>query len=192
MATSTKKKGKKAKTKEDIAAEVEIPEKVTAKLMNNVLEISGPQGNVKKDFEKIPVNLTIDGTKITIKPYGKRKKDLAITNTCRSVIKNMVIGVLEGYTYKLKVVFAHFPISIKIKGKQISIENFFGERSPRVIDIIGDCKVSVESEDLVIKGPSLEDVSQTAANVELGTRIKEKDARVFLDGLYVYVREKGM
>jgi large subunit ribosomal protein L6 len=192
LVTSTKEKGKKTKAKEDIVAEVEIPEKVTAKLTNTVLEVGGLQGNVKKDFEKIPVNLTIDGKKIIIKPYGKRKKDLAVTNTSRSVINNMIIGVLEGYTYKLKVVFAHFPISIKIKGKQISIENFFGERSPRVIDIIGDCKVSVESEDLVIKGPSLEDVSQTAANVELGTRIKEKDARVFLDGLYVYTREKGM
>lgn len=191
MATSTKKKHK-AKEKEDISAEVEIPEKVTVKLADNILEVSGPKGNVRKDFERIPVNLSIEDKKITVKPYGKRKKDLAITNTCRSIIHNMITGVLDGYTYKLKVVFAHFPISIKIKGKQISIENFFGERSPRVIDIIGDCKVSVEGEDLVIKGPNLEDVSQTSANVELGTKIKDKDLRVFLDGLYVYSREKGM
>ena len=191
MATSTKKKSK-AKEKEDISAEVEIPEKVTVKFADGILEVSGPKGNVRKDFERIPVNLSIEDKKITVKPYGKRKKDLAITNTCRSIIRNMITGVLDGYTYKLKVVFAHFPISIKIKGKQISIENFFGERSPRVIDIIGDCKVSVEDEDLVIKGASLEDVSQTSANVELGTKIKDKDARVFLDGLYVYSRENGM
>jgi large subunit ribosomal protein L6 len=191
LATSTKKKSK-AKEKEDISAEVEIPEKVTVKFADGILEVSGPKGNVRKDFERIPVNLSIEDKKITVKPYGKRKKDLAITNTCRSIIRNMITGVLDGYTYKLKVVFAHFPISIKIKGKQISIENFFGERSPRVIDIIGDCKVSVEGEDLVIKGASLEDVSQTSANVELGTKIKDKDARVFLDGLYVYSRENGM
>jgi large subunit ribosomal protein L6 len=191
LATSTKKKSK-AKEKEDISAEVEIPEKVTVKFADGILEVSGPKGNVRKDFERIPVNLSIEDKKITVKPYGKRKKDLAITNTCRSIIRNMITGVLDGYTYRLKVVFAHFPISIKIKGKQISIENFFGERSPRVIDIIGDCKVSVEGEDLVIKGASLEDVSQTSANVELGTKIKDKDARVFLDGLYVYSRENGM
>ncbi len=191
MAMSTKEKGK-TKSKEDILAEVEIPEKVTAKFENNILEVSGPQGIVNKDFEKIPISLTINGKKIIIKPWGKRRKDLAITNTSRSIIRNMITGVLDGYTYKLKVVFAHFPISIKIKGKQISIENFFGERLPRVTDIIGDCKLSVEDEDLVIKGPSLEDVSQTAANVELGTRIKDKDKRVFLDGLYVYSKEKGI
>lgn len=182
----------KAKAMEDIIAEVAIPDKVTAKFADNILEVSGPKGTVKKDFEKIPVNLTIESQRIVIKPYGKRKRDLAITNTCRSVIRNMILGVVNGYTYKLKVVYAHFPISLKIKGRQISIENFFGERSPRVIDIIGDCKVSAEGEDLVIKGPSLEDVSQTAANVELGTKIKDKDSRVFLDGLYIYIKEKGM
>ncbi|MEM2759888.1 MAG: 50S ribosomal protein L6 [Nitrososphaerales archaeon] len=178
--------------KEEIVAEIEIPDKVIAKFANNILEISGPKGTVRKDFLKIPVNLAVDNKRITITPFGSRRKDRAVTNTCRSVIRNMITGVLEGYTYKLKIVYAHFPISIKIKGKQISIENFFGERSPRVVDIIGDCKASVEGEDLVVKGPSLEDVSQTAANVELGTLIKEKDKRVFLDGLYIYSREKGM
>lgn len=187
MATSTK-----AKEKEEIVGEVEIPDKVSVKFADNILEVSGPKGNVKKDFEKIPVNLTVDNKKITIKPYGKRKKDRAVTNTCRSIIRNMFTGVLEGYTYKLKIIFAHFPISVKVKDKRIYIENFFGERSPRVADIIGDCKLSIEGEDLVIKGPSLEDVSQTAANVELGTKIQRKDARVFLDGLYVYSKEKGM
>lgn len=177
---------------EEVIAEVEVPENVTVKFENNVLEVNGPQGKAKKDFEKIPVNISIDSKKIVVKPYGKRKKDRAITNTCRSIIRNMFRGVVDGYTYKMKIIFAHFPISIKVKEKKISIENFFGERAPRVIDIIGDCKVSVEDEDLIIKGPNLEDVSQTAANVELGTRIKDKDKRVFLDGLYVYSKEKGM
>jgi large subunit ribosomal protein L6 len=55
---------------------------------------------------------------------------------------------------------------------------------------VGDStKVSIEGEDLVITGPHLEHVSQTAANIELSTRVKNKDQRVFLDGVYVYSRE---
>ena len=172
MVTSTEKR--KIKVKEDIVAEIEIPEKITIKFENNILAISGPKGNIKKNFEKMPVTLTIDSNKTIIKPFGKRKKDLAITNTIKSVIRNMIT------------------ISVKISDKQISIENFIGERAPRVANIVGDCKVSVEGEDLIIKGPSLEDVSQTAANVEIGTKIRDKDARVFLDGLYVYSKEKGI
>ena len=191
MATSTETK-KKAKDKEEIVGEVEIPEKVTVKIEKNILEANGPKGKASKDFNKIPVTVTVESKKIVVKPYGKRKKDLAVTNTSRSIIRNMINGVLNGYTYKLKIIFAHFPISIKIKDKQVSVENFFGERSPRVIDIIGDCKVSVQGEDLLVQGPSLEDVAQTAANIELGTRVLEKDSRVFLDGLYIYSKEKGM
>jgi len=191
LATSTKSK-KKAREKEEIVGEVEIPDKIDAKIDRNVLEIGGPNGKVSKDFSKIPVTVTVESKKIVVKPYGKRKKDLAVTNTSRSIIKNMIDGVLKGYTYKLKIIYAHFPISVKIKEGNIFIENFFGERSPRVVKIIGDCKVSMQEEDLVIQGPNLDDVAQTAANVELATRLKEKDQRVFLDGLYIYSKEKGM
>ena len=104
----------------------------------------------------------------------------------------MIKGVEKGYTYKLKIIFAHFPIAVKVKGKEIQVENFFGERNPRVSRIVGDStKVTLAGEDLIVQGPSLEDVSQTAANVELSTRIKDKDQRVFLDGLYIYSREVG-
>lgn len=131
-----------------------------------------------------------DQKKITIRSRGNRKKDFALVNTLQSVINNMIKGSSTGFTYKLKIVFAHFPISVKIKGKDIFVENFFGERSPRTSKIIGnDTKVSVEGEDIIVKGPNIENVSQTAANLELATRIKNKDSRVFLDGVYIYSKE---
>ena len=191
MATSTEGKVK-AKEKEEIVGEVEIPDKINAKIDKNILEISGPKGKVSKDFNKIPVTITVDGKKVVVRPYGSRKRDLAVTNTSRSIIRNMIDGVLNGYTYKLKIIFAHFPISVKIKDKNIFVENFGGERSARVIKIVGDCKVSVQGEDLIVQGPNLDDVAQTAANVELATKVKGKDQRVFLDGLYIYAKEKGM
>ena len=183
MATST----------EEIMAEVAVPSSVKVTKEGSLIVAKGKLGTVKKDFLKLPATITVEGNKVLIKPYGKRKRDLAVTNTARSIITSMIKGVEKGYTYKVKVIFAHFPISVKVKGKEIHIENFFGERSARVARIQGDAtKVEVQGEDVLIKGPSLEDVSQTAANVELSTRIKDKDQRVFLDGLYVYAREEGM
>lgn len=180
-------------TDQAIMAEVEAPASVKVVKEGNILSLMGKLGAVKKDFTKLPATITVVGNKITIKPYGKRKHDLAVTHTARSIIESMIKGVEKGYTYKLKIIFAHFPISVKIKGKEIQVENFFGERSPRVSRIVGDAtKVNVVGEDVVVQGPSLEDVSQTAANIELSTRIKDKDQRVFLDGLYVYSREVGL
>jgi large subunit ribosomal protein L6 len=173
-------------------AEVEAPASVKLSKEGNVVAVKGKMGTVRKDFTKLPATLAVDGNKITIRPYGTRKQDLAVTNTAKSIIESMVKGVEKGYTYKLKVIFAHFPISVKVKGKEVQVENFFGERSPRVARILGDAtKVTVAGEDVVVQGPSLEDVSQTAANIELSTKIKNKDQRVFLDGLYVYSREEG-
>ncbi|HEV3432632.1 MAG TPA: 50S ribosomal protein L6 [Nitrososphaera sp.] len=180
-------------TEQQIIAEVEAPASVTIKKEGNLLQIKGPLGTIRKDFTRLPATVSVQGNKITIKPYGTRKRDLAVTNTARSIIESMIKGVEKGYTYKLKIIFAHFPISVKVKGKEVHVENFFGERSARVSRIIGDAtKVSVVGEDVVIQGPSLEDVSQTAANIELSTKTKGKDQRVFLDGLYVYAKEEGM
>jgi large subunit ribosomal protein L6 len=104
----------------------------------------------------------------------------------------MISGVQKGFTYKIKIVFSHFPISVKVQGKTVLIENFTGERRARKAKIIGDVKVKVEAEDVVVQGLNLEDVSQTAANIEQGTKVKRKDPRIFLDGLYVFERNEGM
>ncbi|MEO9295238.1 MAG: 50S ribosomal protein L6 [Nitrososphaera sp.] len=177
---------------EEIMAEVAIPQSVKVTKEGSTIVAKGKMGTVKKDFLKLPATITLEGAKVVIKPYGKRKRDLAVTNTARSIIESMIKGVEKGYTYKVKIIFAHFPISVKVKGKEVHVENFFGERSARVARIQGDTKVEVQGEDVVVKGPSLEDVSQTAANIELSTKIKDKDQRVFLDGLYIYSREEGM
>ncbi len=104
----------------------------------------------------------------------------------------MITGVRKGFTYKLKIVFSHFPISVKVKDKTILIDNFTGERSPRKVKIMGDSQVKVQTEDIIVQGIDLEDVSQTAANIEQGTKVKKKDPRVFLDGIYVNERGEGM
>ena len=66
-----------------------------------------------------------------------------------------------------------------------------GERSPRIAKIVGKCKVTVEGDDIIVKGVSVEDVGQTSANVEQATKIKRKDQRIFLDGVYIYHKEEG-
>jgi large subunit ribosomal protein L6 len=170
---------------------IEMPEGVTATLQGRTLSVKGKLGEAKKHFDKVNVNISVEGKKVLISPFSVKKKDNVIINTVTSIIDNMVKGVTKGFTYRLKVVYAHFPITVKTKGAQVLVENFVGERSPRVSEIVGDCKVTVEGDDVVVKGVSLEDVGQTAANVELATKIKRKDQRIFLDGVYIYHKEEG-
>ena len=179
-------------TKDKNEIELPVPENVSVKKQGHHLVVTGRKGTIIKDFHKLPALIDVSDRTITIRPAGKRKRDLAITNTAKSIINNMLTGVDKGFRYKLKIVFAHFPISVKVRGREIYVENFFGERSARISHIVGDAtKVNISGDDVIVKGPSLEEVSQTAANIESSTRVKGKDQRVFLDGLYIYSRSEG-
>ena len=113
-------------------------------------------------------------------------------NTARSLIKNLCEGVVEGYTIKMKVVFSHFPITVKVEGEKVLIENFQGERAARKTNIWGETKVTPKGDDVIITGHVLTDVSQTAAEIENNSRVKNKDHRVFLDGIYKFEKKKGI
>jgi len=95
----------------------------------------------------------------------------------------------KGFKYKMKIVFVHFPMTVNIKDHEFIISNFIGERKSREAKILGDVKVSVQSDDVIIEGKSIEEVAQTAANIQQATKIRKKDLRKFIDGIYLYSKE---
>lgn len=174
-----------------VTTSLQVPEGVTIKELNKVVSVKGKLGEISKNFTRLPATLLVVDNTVTIEPYGDRKRDFAIANTAKSIIRNMIKGVQNGYEYKLKIVYAHFPITVKVKDNLVHVENFFGERSPRISRIRGEStKVNVQGDEIIVTGPNLEEVSQTAANIESSTRMKNKDRRVFLDGLYIFSRGK--
>ncbi len=177
---------------EKFQEEIIIPEGVKVTQKKNMLEFVGPLGKTFKSFRSIPVKIEIVEGKILLKAMGFRKKDYSILHTARSIIRNICEGLVTGYTIKMKVVFAHFPITVKVDGKKILVENFQGERAPRITKIVGNTKVIPKGEDVVLTGEVWTDITQTAANIELKTRVKNKDHRVFLDGIYIYDTKKGL
>ncbi|MEM3700044.1 MAG: 50S ribosomal protein L6 [Candidatus Bathyarchaeia archaeon] len=176
----------------EISRTIQIPEDVEVTLQGRKITVKGAKGTLTRDFSSAPVSIQLDGKILRIWAEWPRKKEAAIVGTIFSHIQNMITGVRKGFTCKLKIVFSHFPISVKIKDKTVLIENFTGERNPRKAKIIGDVQVKVQSEDIIVQGINLEDVSQTAANIEQATKVKRKDPRVFLDGIYVYEKVEGM
>ena len=171
---------------------LEIPENVNVSLKKSMLEVSGPLGKTHKNFRKIPVALELKDKSISIKTQGNRKKEYAILNTAKSIINTLCEGVVEGYTIKMKVVYAHFPITVKTQDNQVLIENFQGERAPRTANIHGQTKVVAKGDEITLTGPVLTEVTQTAAEIAQKTKIKNKDHRVFLDGIYIASKSKGL
>jgi len=176
----------------EISRTIQAPDGVAISLEGKKVTVKGAKGTIVRDFSFIPISINADGKNIRVWAEWPRKKEAALIGTIHSHIQNMISGVQKGFTYKIKIVFSHFPISVRVQGKTVLIENFTGERRARRAKILGDVKVKVEAEDVVIQGLNLEDVSQTAANIEQVTKVKRKDPRIFLDGLYVYERNEGM
>jgi large subunit ribosomal protein L6 len=171
---------------------IEVPEGVEVNINGRTVSVKGERGALTRDFAESPISLQLEDKKITVQANWPRKREAALVGTVAAIIQNMIKGVTKGFTYKLKIVFSHFPISVKIKENMVSIENFTGERSPRLTKIIGDVKVSAKEDDVLVQGIDLEHVSQTAANIERATKVKNKDPRVFLDGIFVYEKKEGM
>ena len=172
--------------------EVEVPDGVEVRVEGKTVIVRGPLGELARDFSHAPVEIRLDGDKVVVEAYWPRKKERAMIGTVASHIRNMITGVMRGFTYKMKIVFTHFPIQVGVEGDKVVIRNFLGEKAPRVAKIMPGVVVEVQKEDVLVKGIDIEAVGQTAANIEQATKIKGKDNRVFLDGIYIYEKHVGM
>jgi len=170
---------------------VEIPSDVKVEIKGRKVAITGPRGSISEDLSHMTVELDTKNGKVVIRSAGSKKRERAIMGTAAAHIANMVKGVTKGFSYRLKIVYAHFPVTVKVseKEKRVSIENFGGEKTPRFASIVGDVSVKVSGDEVIVEGTRLDEVSRTASNIEEATRIREKDQRVFLDGIYVF--QKG-
>lgn len=169
---------------------VEIPEGIKVSVEGKRVSVSGPKGTIERDFSHaIGVSISIVENKVMVEAEFANRRKKALVGTIASHIQNMIDGVRNGFTYKLKIVFSHFPISVEVKGDKVLIRNFLGEKSPRVAKILPGVTVKATKEDITVEGIDIEAVGQTAANIEAATKISEFDRRVFMDGIYIY--EKG-
>ncbi|ADM27015.1 LSU ribosomal protein L6P [Ignisphaera aggregans DSM 17230] len=171
--------------------EIDIPEGVSVEVDNLLVKVSGPKGSLQRSFDYANgIIIKVEDRKVILETFFADREKKALLYTIASHIKNMITGVTKGWRYKLKIVTSHFPVNAKVVGNEILIENFLGERAPRRAKIVGDVKVRIEGKDIIVEGIDLEAVAQTAANIEMATRVKDKDRRVFVDGVYIY--EKGV
>ena len=164
---------------------MEIPEGVNIRYENNILTVTGPKGELKREFVHPCVELKIEGSKVIISSKNERRKNKAVVGTWAAHIKNMIIGIQKGWKAKLKVVYSHFPIKISVEGNKVKISNFLGERNSRFAQIIDDTKVKIKGSEIIITGIDKEKVGQTAANIELTVKVKGFDRRVFQDGCHL-------
>lgn len=171
-----------------IKERVKISEDVDFEIEEGNLEVRGPNGELSRLFDLELVELDEDDGDILVVSGTSRKEACASVGTVVSHINNMIEGVTDGFSSKLKVVYSHFPIKVNVDNNKVKIENFIGEEKPRVAEIVGDTEVKINGEEIEVTGPDKEDVGQTSANIEQATHSGNRDPRVFQDGVYIVER----
>ncbi|KAF6833754.1 60s ribosomal protein l9 [Colletotrichum plurivorum] len=197
---------------------LEIPQDVKVHIKSRVVTVEGPRGKLVKDLSHLAVNFSQPkkGT-INIEIHHGSRKNVATLRTVRTLINNLIVGVTKGFKYKMRYVYAHFPINVNIEKNSEtdlfeveiryvhmdfpmleidrlneSSSNFIGEKLVRRVTMHPGVDVEVskaQKDELVLQGNSLEAVSQSAADIQQICKVRNKDIRKFLDGMYV--SEKG-
>jgi large subunit ribosomal protein L6 len=168
--------------------EVEVPENVTVSLENNsyILIVKADKGELKREFKYPYVKLLVNGKKVILKTERFTKRQKKIMHTYRAHIKNMIKGVTKGFEYKLKVVYAKFPMTVELKNNKINVKNFLGEKVPRTVKVYDDVKVKIDGgKDITVTGIDKERCGQMAAEIEKLTKITHLDRRVIQDGIFI-------
>ena len=168
---------------------VEVPDGVSLNLEGRKVTVAGENGEVVRDFSHTLLEMSLEDGALKIWAVNPRKREASLVNTISSHVQNMIKGVTQGFTYKLKIIFVHFPMTVGAQGQKFVIQNFIGERQPRYADILSGVSVRTEGEDVIVEGADIEKVAQTAANIQQSTKIRKKDLRKFMDGIYVYSKE---
>lgn len=169
--------------------DIELPDDVSASVDHLDLTIEGPNGAVTRRLWYPDITVTItdgeEGDVVRIENSATDAKTLATVGTFESHVQNIIHGVTEGWEYEMEVFYSHFPMQVNVDGGEIIITNFLGETASRRTDIRGETDVEINDEEITLSGPDIEDVGQTAADIEQLTRVKDKDPRVFQDGVYI-------
>ncbi|RYC62216.1 hypothetical protein CHU98_g3987 [Xylaria longipes] len=157
--------------------------------------VEGPRGKLSKDLSHLAVNFSHSQKNVIgIEIHHGSRKNVATLRTVRTLINNLIVGVTKGYKYKMRYVYAHFPINVNLDKNgetglwEVEIRNFVGEKLVRRVVMQPGVDVEVskaQKDELLILGNSLEAVSQSAADIQQICRVRNKDIRKFLDGIYV-------
>lgn len=169
---------------------VKIPKGVEIRVKSRKVTVKGPRGCLRRDFHHVQVDMeVITKDKLRVQKWFGNRKELATVRTVCSHIENMIRGVTKGFQYKMRSVYAHFPINVTTtdNNKVVEIRNFLGEKYVRRVGMQPGvtCKNSTQKDELIISGNDIELVSRSAARIQQSTLVKRKDIRKFLDGIYV-------
>ena len=169
---------------------VPLPKGVTLVVEGHRLRAAGPLGTIERPFpsDALAISVAKGSATLELRIPAHRKRSQALLRTWTAHVKNLAGGLTRGVEARMKVVAAHFPMKVQVRGAELVIENFLGEKHPRSTRLTPGTTAEVSGDIVTVSGHDVEQVGQSVANIERVTRIRDYDPRVFQDGIYLIER----
>lgn len=175
----------------NLTRKIKIPQGITIENDKGLITIKSTKGTLQRRFSSpiVDIAITSEQMVLTSKQKSSRNKK-RIINTMASHIKNMIEGVQYPYVYKLKIISGHFPMTVTLDKNTIVVKNFLGEKVPRKAKILDGVKAEIKGDEIIVTSINKELAGQTAGNIEMSTRITNKDRRIFSDGIFITAKSQ--
>ncbi len=164
---------------------VEIPEGIECKIEDGILECKKNEKQVSRKMEILRTNVSVKERNVNFSCAKANKNHIKIIKSNVAHVKNMFTGLENEFVYKLEICHVHFPMTVKAEGDKVVISNFLGEKTNRYSKIVPGANVEIKGKEITVSGLDVDQVGQTAANLEKATKIKKKDRRIFQDGIFI-------
>jgi len=141
--------------------ELVIPSGVTVTVDKNTVTVKGPKGELSYEKADIITVEEVEGKIITKRP-NDAKVSKQLHGTTNALVKNMIIGVTEGYSKGLEAVGVGY--KFQVQGNKINVNA--GYSHPIIVDVPTDIKVEqVNNTEITVSGIDKQKVTEFAANI---------------------------
>lgn len=172
----------KEKLKE-LIREIKIPEGIEVMVEANEVVLKKEGKEAKRKFSRAIIEKEEEA--IVIKMKRSTKREIKQINSIIAHIKNMFLGLKEKFVYKLQICSVHFPMNVSVKENYVIIKNFLGETKERKAKILPGVEVKIDGEIIAVESHDKEAAGQTAATIEKTTTVRNKDRRIYQDGIFM-------
>ena len=171
--------------RKNISDQIEIPNGVSCVFEGRKLIAKKGADTVERYFNLPSINFLVQDNKIIISSKKGNKIDGKNIKTSIAHIENMFFGLENKFVFKLEACNVHFPMTLKIENGYLLINNFLGEKIPRKAKILAGVEVDLKGQKLTVSSRDIEAAGATATNMEKATKVKNRDRRVFQDGIFI-------
>jgi large subunit ribosomal protein L6 len=140
---------------------VPILDKAKVTVNGQNVSVEGPKGKLEKSFDSA-VKIEIVENEVRVSPVDETRHSRAMYGTARSIINNMVTGVVEGFKKQLEIKGVGF--RAVLKGKVLDLA--LGKSHPCEIEIPDGITVTIkENTKLTVEGADKQMVGEITASI---------------------------